>query len=53
MKKKITKNKVVFSFYPKTIEFLKENFTNKSQYVEYLIQEDMKKNNLLKKDIIL
>jgi hypothetical protein len=53
MKKKITKGKVVFSFDPDTIDFLKENFTNKSKYVEYLIQKDMKEHGLLKNDITL
>ena len=53
MKKKKTKGKVVFSFDPVIIDFLKENFTNKSKYIEYLIQRNMKENGLLKKDIIL
>ena len=52
MKKKITKNKVVFSFEPEIIQFLEENFENKSKYVEYLIYKDMKDNNLIKNDII-
>lgn len=53
MKKKITKSKVVFSFDQEVIDFLKNNFENKSKYVEYLIQKDMKEHGLLKKDIIL
>ena len=52
MKKKITKNKVVFSFEPEIIQFLEEKFENKSKYVEYLIYKDMKDNNLIKNDII-
>ena len=52
MKKKITKNKVVFSFEPDIIQFLEKNFENKSKYVEYLIYKDMKDNNLIKNDII-
>ena len=52
MKKKITKSKVVFSFEPEIIQFLSENFENKSKYVEYLIYKDMKDNNLIKNDII-
>jgi len=52
MKKKITKSKVVFSFEPEIIQFLSENFENKSRYVEYLIYKDMKDNNLIKNDII-
>lgn len=30
-----------------------EIISNKSKYIEYLIYEDLKKNGLLKKDIIL
>ena len=52
MKKKITKSKVVFSFEPEIIQFLSENFENKSRYVEYLIYKDMKDNNLIKNNII-
>lgn len=53
MKKKITKRRVVFTFEPEIIEFLGDNFENKSKYVEYLIYKDMKENDLLKKDFIL
>ena len=52
MKKKITKSKVVFSFKPEIIQFLEENFENKSKYVEYLIYKDMKENNLIEKEMI-
>lgn len=52
MKKKITKNKVVFSFDQEIILFLEENFENKSKYVEYLIYKDMKEHNLIKNEII-
>jgi len=53
MKKKITKRRVVFTFEPQIIEFLNDNFENKSKYVEYLIYKDMKENDLLKKDFII
>ena len=53
MKKKITKRRVVFTFNPIIIEFLNDNFENKSKYVEYLIYKDMKDNDLLKKDFMM
>jgi len=53
MKKKITKEKIVLSLRPELINFLKHNFENKSQYVEYLIFQDMLKNDLIKNDIII
>ena len=53
MKKKISKRKVVFCLDPKIIDFLTENFENKSKYVEYLIYKDLKDNNLIKKEYIL
>lgn len=53
MKKKVTKRRVVFTFEPEIIEFLSDNFENKSKYVEYLIYKDMKEHDLLKKDFIL
>ena len=53
MKRKVTKKKVVFTFEPMIIDFLNDNFDNKSKYVEYLIYNDVKENELLKKDFIL
>jgi len=53
MKKKISKRKVVFCLDPKLIEFLTENFENKSKYVEYLIYKDLKDNDLIKKEFLL
>ena len=53
MKKKITKRRVVFTFDPTILEFLNDNFENKSKYVEYLIYKDMKDNDLLKKDFMM
>jgi hypothetical protein len=53
MKKKITKRRVVFTFEPQIIEFLDDNFENKSKYVEYLIYKDMKESNLLKNDFMM
>ena len=53
MKKRISKRKVVFCLDPKIIEYLKENFENKSRYIEYLIYRDLKDNNLIKKEILL
>ena len=53
MKKKITKKRVVFTFDITIIEFLNDNFENKSKYVEYLIYKDIKECGLLKKEIIL
>lgn len=52
MKKKITKSKVVFSFKPEIIQFLEENFENKSKYVEYLIYKDMIDYKLIENNII-
>ena len=52
MKKKITKSKVVFSFEPEIIQFLSENFENKSRYVEYLIYKDMIDYKLIENNII-
>lgn len=52
MKTKTTKRKVTFSLSPEIIEFLEENFENKSKYAEYLIYKDMKENNLLKNNMI-
>jgi len=52
MKKKIKKEKVVLSLSPELIQFLIENFENKSKYVEYLIYKDMKENNLIEKEIL-
>lgn len=53
MKKEVTKEKVVLSLRPDLIDFLKDNFENKSKYVEYLIYQDIKDNNLLKNDIFI
>ena len=53
MKKKITKKRVVFTFDITIIEFLNDNFENKSKYVEYLIFNDMKDNDLLRKDFMI
>ena len=52
MKKQIKKEKVVLSLRPELIQFLSENFENKSKYVEYLIYKDMKENNLIEKEMI-
>ena len=52
MKTKTTKRKVTFSISPEIIQFLEENFENKSKYAEYLIYKDMKECGLLKNDII-
>ena len=53
MKKEITKRKMVLSLSPKLLEFLDENFENKSKYVEYLIYKDMKENDLIKNDLFI
>jgi len=53
MKKKITKEKVTITLKPEFIEFLSENFENKSKYVEYLIHKDMKGNNLIEKEMFI
>ena len=34
-------------------ELINNIISNKSKYIEYLVYEDMKKHNLLKKEIIL
>lgn len=52
MKKKITKRKIAFTFDPEIIDFLNENFENKSKYVEYLIYKDLKDCNILKNNVI-
>ncbi|MCK9416495.1 hypothetical protein M0Q97_07550 [Candidatus Dojkabacteria bacterium] len=52
MKKPKTKRKLSITLNDK-IYLLLNNFENKSKYIEYLIYEDIKKNDLLKKDIIL
>ncbi len=48
MKKKVMKEKAVFSLSPNILEFLKQ-FENKSRYVEHLIYKDLKSNDLLEK----
>lgn len=47
MKKKITKDKVVLSLRPELIEFLINNFENKSKYIEYLIYKDLIENKII------
>jgi hypothetical protein len=47
MKKKISKDKVVLSLRPELIEFLINNFENKSKYIEYLIYKDLIENKLI------
>lgn len=53
MKTKITKQKVTITLTPEVIDYLSENFENKSKYVECIIYKDMKDNNLIKNDIYL
>jgi len=53
MKKPKTKRKVSITLEQEVLNFLENNFENKSKYVEYLIYKDMKDNELLKKEIIL
>jgi len=53
MKKEITKKKIVFSLSPYIIDFLENNFENKSRYVEHLIHKNFKKNGIIKNDIII
>lgn len=53
MKKEITKEKVIFTLDPKLIDFLMNNFENKSKYIEYLIYKDMKENNLIEKELFI
>jgi len=52
MKTKTTKRKVTFSLSPEIIQFLEENFENKSKYAEFLIYKDMTEFGLLKNNII-
>jgi len=53
MKKEITKRKMILSLSPKSLEFLEDNFENKSKYIEYLIYKDMKENDLIKNDLLI
>ena len=53
MKKEITKRKLVLSLSPESLEFLENNFENKSKYIEYLIYKDMKENDLIKNDLLI
>lgn len=53
MKKEIKKEKIVLSLKPELINFLIDNFENKSKYIEYLIYKDMKDNNLIEKEFII
>lgn len=53
MKTKLTKRKITFSLSPEIIQFLEENFENKSKYAEYLIYKDMKECGLLKNNDIM
>ena len=51
MKKKITKEKIVLSLRPELKKFICDESENKSEYIEFLIYKDMKKNNLIKNNI--
>jgi len=53
MKKEITKQKMILSLSPEVLNFLEQNFENKSKYIEYLIYKDMKENDLLKNDLFI
>jgi len=53
MKKIITKRKMTICLDIEILKYLKDNFDNKSQYVEYLIYKDIKETGLLEKEIIL
>ena len=53
MNKEITKRKLVLSLSPESLEFLENNFENKSKYIEYLIYKDMKENDLIKNDLLI
>jgi len=53
MKKETTKRKMVLSLSPKSLEFLENNFENKSKYIEYLIYKNMKESDLIKNLLIV
>lgn len=46
MKKKITKSTIPVSMDKKLAELIRENIANKSKYIEWLIYQDMSKNNI-------
>jgi hypothetical protein len=46
MKKEKTKKGMPISIDRKLADLIEKNITNKSKYIEYLIYQDMKKNNL-------
>lgn len=53
MKKETTKRKMILSLSPEVLEFLNDNFENKSKYIEYLIYKDMKEHDLIKNDLLI
>lgn len=46
MKREKTKKAMPLSIDRKLADLIEKNITNKSKYIEYLIYQDMKKNNL-------
>jgi hypothetical protein len=57
MRKKLNENEkkqpISIKVDPVIYEKLNENFKNKSKYIEHLIYQDMKKNNIITNDLIL
>ena len=50
MKKLTSKERISICLDSKIANYLKDNFENRSKYVEYLIYQDLKKSDLLKDD---
>jgi len=53
MKKGITKSKLSIRLNPEILEWLNENYENKSKYIEWLIYQDLKDKDLLKKELYI
>jgi hypothetical protein len=53
MRKGITKSKLSIRLNPDILEWLSENYENKSKYIEWLIYQDLKDKELLKKELYI
>jgi hypothetical protein len=53
MRKGITKSKLSIRLNPEILEWLNENYENKSKYIEWLIYQDLKGKDLLKKELYI
>jgi len=53
MKKGITKSKLSIRLEPELLEWLNENYENKSKYIEWLIYQDLKEKGKFEKELYI